>query len=720
MVKWSVGWSLPGYGIGPVLGRGGFATVYRARQASLGRDVAIKVLDASLTSVGDQRRFDRERETLGRLSGHPHIVDVHDAGLTGEGRPFLVMRLYLGGTLAQRLARLGRLPVVEVCEVVTRVAAALDHAHATGVIHRDVKPANILLDEHGQPALTDFGIAGILHPDGDDEAGGESLTHSTMFMTYAYAAPEIINGQRGSVASDVYALAASAYELLTGGPAFTVKAPADVLAVLDRPPPPIEVLDVPAAVSAVVLAGMAKTPTARPATAGTFAAALAAAAAPRPGATADHTLSRQATEDPVSDAPTRKAAIGPPAQTDDPPTIPAPAPPPAEQPPTEAPPQVAPGQTDIPARPPVPVPSQDRHRHTTTRTTKIWIIIVILAALAITALTLPNLPTTSTSHAAAPTPQEHQAAVLTGHTSTVQSVAWSPDGKTLATGSRDKTVRLWDPATGKTLRTLTGSDDWVLSVAWSPDGKTLATATADGTALVWDVATGTTLRTFTCPSAVWSVAWAPDGKTLATAILDQTARIWDVATGETVRTFTGHTGDVDSVAWSPDGKTLATASEDKTIRIWDVATGKTVRTLTGHTGEVDSVAWAPDGKTLATASYDTTVRVWDAGTGKTLRTFTGPSAIWSVAWAPDGKTLATASVDKTIRIWDVATSTTLRTLTGHTDIVESVAWAPDGKTLATASDDNTARIWDAAVDRPTTPNLSVSDGSPTPGVVPST
>ena len=295
-VEVSVEWSLPGYEIGSVLGRGGFATVYRARQVSLGRNVAIKVLDAPLTSVGDQRRFDREKEALGHLSGHPHIVDVHDAGLTGEGRPFLVMRLYRGGTLAQRLTRRGRLPVAEVCDVTAKVAAALDHAHAAGVIHRDVKPANILLDEHDQPALTDFGIAGILHPDdGDGADGGRSLTGSTMFMTYAYAAPEIINGDRGSVASDVYALAASVYELLTGTPAFTVKAPADVLAVLDRLPPPITTAGVPAAVSEVVLAGMAKTPTARPASAGAFAAALAAAAAPPP------------VDPPTVEAPTRAA-----------------------------------------------------------------------------------------------------------------------------------------------------------------------------------------------------------------------------------------------------------------------------------------------------------------------------------------------------------------------------------------------------------------------------
>lgn len=274
----AAGWSVPGYELGPVLGQGGFATVYRARQLSLGRYVAVKILSTSLASAGDRRRFDREREALGRLSLHPFIVDVHDAGVTAEAQhPFLVMRLYPGGTLAGRLRREGRLPLGEVCDVVAKVAAALDHAHAARVIHRDVKPANVLLDEGGQPALTDFGIAGILRDDGEGD-GGDGLTRSTMALTYAYAAPEIVNGQRGSVATDVYALAATAYELLTGAVPFTVRSPADLLAVLDAAPAPITVPGVPPAAGDVVMAGLAKDPAARPPTAGTFAAALAAAA----------------------------------------------------------------------------------------------------------------------------------------------------------------------------------------------------------------------------------------------------------------------------------------------------------------------------------------------------------------------------------------------------------------------------------------------------------
>lgn len=297
------GWSLPGYTFGSVLGQGGFATVYRAWQVSLGREVAIKVLVASLVAAGDRRRFDRERQILGQLSGHRHIADVHDAGLTGEGHPYLVMRLYPGGTLAQRLHHQGRLPLAEVCDLVGKVAAALDHAHAAGVIHRDVKPANVLLDENGQPALTDFGIAGFSRPAADGGSGSGSVAQSTMTLTYTYAAPEIINGQRGSVASDVYALAATTYELLTGTPAFPVRAAADLLVILNHPPAPITAPGVPPVVSNVVMAGMAKTPQQRPASAGTFATALTQASQigarlspAQPAPSRPHTTTNTATE----------------------------------------------------------------------------------------------------------------------------------------------------------------------------------------------------------------------------------------------------------------------------------------------------------------------------------------------------------------------------------------------------------------------------------------
>jgi WD40 repeat protein len=683
------------YEVLEVVGRGGFGIVLKAFDEALHRVVAIKVMAPQLAAVGSARkRFSREARAAAAVT-HEHVVTIH-AVEAEKAPPFLVMQYVAGRSLQERIDRTGPLELKEALRIGMQAAQGLAAAHAQGLVHRDVKPANILLENGVERVkLTDFGLARA--------ADDASVTGSGVIAgTPMYMAPEQARGETVDHRADLFSLGSVLYAMCTGRPPFRASTTMGVIRLVsEQPAPPVREInpDVPESLAAVIERLHAKDPARRYQTAAEVAEVLERllAQAQQPGGLALAAPTARPPRRPRKTGPflkvltalavgvlvggcvwlllhlafalrdrTVRDIIAEEAARNGGPPVPRP----------------GPRQPDFAAGPPPPRP----------------------APVVITPEPPPKVrpgePLNDLALVSRPAPLagvRSWALETTHHRAAVGDVAYSPDGRWLATACRGGAVRLWEAKTRRLVRILivpgtTGQS--LRGLAWAPDSRYLATCHQDGAVELWEAATGQLVRTLRCRGEVYTVAWSPDGRSLAGSGWIPDVPIWDVASGVLRGMLKGHTQGVPGLAWSPDGKKLATGSEDKTARVWDAETGQTLHTLAGHSGAVWAVAFSPDGLHLATAGFDKTVRVWRADQGFCVHTLRGHTDdVWSLAFSPDGKRLASGSADHTVRLWDPDSGKEVRPLVGHTHLVSSLSWSPDGQTLASGSWDTRVWLW---------------------------
>jgi WD40 repeat protein len=791
------------YEVIEMVGRGGMGLVLKAFDPTLQRVVAIKVVAAQLASNASARkRFVREAQAAAAVRNE-HVIDIHAVEGDSE-RPFLVMEYVSGMSLQERLERTGPLAVKEVLRIGIQTAAGLAAAHAQGLVHRDVKPANILLENGVERVkLTDFGLARAV-----DDA---SLTQSGVVAgTPQYMAPEQARGEAVDHRADLFSLGSVLYALCAGhapfrasgtlavlkrvcedtprhiqeinpdvpdwlaaiiarlhakGPAERFQSAAEVAEVLSKhlahlqqaggewrvtsgppttrhPPPATRHRNgrrwlVAAAVLAVLLGGLALTE----ASGVTRVAATVVCIF-----TPEGTLVVEA-DDPnvkvtvegdgglvISDAGTQELRLRPgsyrlQASKDGKPIrtevvtisrgekrvvrVSLEAGGRAELRPAFVFTPPPPGPLD--RLDPAGIPAEERfgwqpqelvavlgeHRQ------RDWAPITSVAW----SIDGKRIASSGWDYAIrvrdADTMRER--AVLRGHTREVQSVALSRDGRHLLSGGWDETVRWWDVETGQELRRL-GGHGQVEIVALSPDGRRALSGHHDRTVRLWDLDTGAELRSFEGHTdSVGGVAFSGDGRRAISGGFDHTVRLWDVESGQQLHRLEGHTGQVRAVAFSPDGRLALSGNiygtkdnhdyppSDCDLRLWDVETGRELRRFQGHASLVEGVTFSPDNQHALSCSWDGALRWWDVATGKELRRFQGNAGpLTCLALSPNGRRAVSGGWDGCLRLWDVASGKELPPVTGPTGVTCQVAFSPGGSHVLAAGGDKIVRFWDLA------------------------
>lgn len=713
-----------------LIGQGGFAEVYMGQHTRLtSLRVAIKILSTHLAEESTEV-FHREAETIVSLT-HPHIIRVLDFALK-DGVPYLVMDYAPNGSLRAQHPRGTKVPLSRAVSYIQQVAEGLQYAHDRKIIHRDIKPDNILIGSRGELLLSDFGIATISH-------GTSSQSAQLAIGTIPYMAPEQIQ-EHPRQASDQYALAVSLYEWLTGKPPFVGTFTEVAAKHMLIPPAPIRELapEIPREVEQVVMMALAKEPKTRFSNVMSFASALTEASR---YASDDAEMATQPSPHPYRQMVTPWFGDPVPQSQPQSPATPVqqypltPPPPgivmPAQGWNTQPPPVTSPtsiNSSDPPA-PPAPVSAPvvvtgevEKPPRKTSRRGALVILALLGGGVVATGsiVLLWNASHAKSSTGSSTGTQGSSAGanavargtlLLTyyGHSQPIRTVTWSPDGKSIASGGEDKTVQVWDVNAGKQVLKYQGHTNVVLTAAWSPDGRSIVSGGEDVTTQAWNATTGQLIsinRNYS--DHVHTAAWSPDGKFIASGSDDHTVQVWNVnianVTPQTLRFLNkDHDGPVESVAWSPQGGgLLATAGDDGTVKILDSNSGvldynyESSPDAAAAIRWVLSVLWSPDGKSIVSAGRDGLVQMWDASTGNALFKYNGQAGwVERIAYSHDGKYIAAAYDNNQVQILDANKGTLLYTYKGHSDQVYSVTWSPDNKYVASAGADKTVQVWAA-------------------------
>jgi WD40 repeat protein/serine/threonine protein kinase len=702
--------------------------VYEAEQMSLGRRVALKVLPfAAGLDPRQLQRFKNEAHAAAQLH-HTNIVPVYGVGCE-RGVHFYAMQYIDGQTLAAVIRELRqnvecpmpndqRMPNAQcpspkdpvpdanaqtdirhstldilwslgighssffrtVAQLGVQAADALEYAHQMGIFHRDIKPANLLVDAGGRLWITDFGLAHC------QSQPGLTMTGDVL-GTLRYMSPEQALAKRvgADARTDLYSLGVTFYELLTLRPAYNGRDREELLRQIAFEEPCVPSRSnraLPADLETIVLKAMAKNPKERYATAQELADDLHRFLEDKPVKAQRPTLRQQAIKWARRHKTVVRAAVVVLALT------------------------VA---TLLVSTALIWRVNQDLRRSLYYRN----------IALAEREWSTNDLTRVEQLLDACPadlrgwewhyvkrlrlqglSPLRHPTAVFSG--------VFSPDGRWIASGSRDGKVTLWDATTGQPLFAFTAHDQAIQSVAFSPGGHRFATASWDGTVKVWDFDPQREADKHPLlhslpghQGGVQCVAFSPDGQHLASAGGDNAVRVWELAVGRQILVLGGHAGAVRCVAYSPDGQCLASAS-DISVRIWEASTGREKLTLSKHRAQVMSLAFSSDGRWLASATEDITtkgdceLKVWDAQTGREAITlYDHVAGVNCVTFSLDGRRLASAGVDGNVKLWDLASGQEALVLRGHRGGVSSVAFSRDGNRIVSASWDCTVRVWNA-------------------------